>query len=204
MELGQDERAAHKASLIGGVMADKSEITDISEELSDEPIDDEGYDLEDQRGDEEIILVRHQHPWVLAKAGLILIILTGAVVATFLVWKTALASWIVLSVAGLIIILYGFLRGFLYKNSVFVITNQRVINVYQGSLFNRIVQEVDLDNIYNMTYKIEGPMASLLNYGTIELTTEGDYTDCIKVKNIENPYFVHNKISEMRKRALKK
>lgn len=167
-----------------------------------ETYDGEEFDFEDERPDEEIILVRHQHPWVLAKAGIIFVLLILVVVGTFLIWKTAQVSWIVLAVAVLILLVYGFARGFLYRNSIFIVTNQRVINILQSTFFNRLVQEVDLVSIYNITYKIEGPMSSLLNFGTVQLTTEGDFTDCIKVHNIENPYFVYNKISEMRKRAL--
>lgn len=166
--------------------------------------DDEGYDLDDQRGDEEIVLVRHQHPWVLAKMGLIFVILIVVVVGVFLIWKSSTFSWAVLGLAVIIILIYGINATFLYKNSVFVITDQRVINVSQKNIFNRLVQEIDLDNIFNLTYEIKGPMASLLNFGNVKLTTIGDDENSIQVRHIENPYFVYNKISDMRKKALGK
>lgn len=167
-------------------------------------ISDEGYDLDDQRGDEEVILVRHQHPWVLAKMGSYFVILALIVVGAYLIWHMSKPTWIILALALGLIIVYGLNRAYLYKNSVFVITDQRVINVYQGTIFNRLVQEVDLENIYNLTYEIKGPMASLMNFGTIKLTTIGDASSSIKVRDIENPYFVYNKISDLRQKVLGK
>ena len=49
------------------------------------PLDEE-FEFDDQRKDEEIILTRHQHPWVLAKLGLVIVILIALVFLSFLIW----------------------------------------------------------------------------------------------------------------------
>lgn len=162
----------------------------------------EEFEIEDQRPDEEIVLIRHQHPWVLARAGIILIILVLISVGAFLLWGTAIISFLILAGVLIVIVCYGFMRLFLYRSSLFILTNHRVINILQSSVFKRKVQETELENIYNLQYRVDGMMQSLLNFGSIELTTEGDPSNTINVYNIENPHFVHEKISTLRKRAM--
>lgn len=162
----------------------------------------EEFEIEDQRKNEEIILVRYMHPWVLAKTGLIGIVIILFVVFSFLIWGASLVSDIVLITALLFIIIYGSIKIYLYKNSVFILTNQRVIYIDQPSLFRRKVHETELINIYNLQYEIKGIVSSFLNFGDIILTTQGDITNEIKILNIENPHFVHEKISNFRKKNM--
>lgn len=165
---------------------------------------DEDFEFDDQRKDEEIILVKHQHPWVLAKLGLVIVILIALVFLAFLIWGASLYSTIILIASVIIVGIYIAIRTFIFKNSIFILTNYRVINITQNSLFQRKVQETELENIYNLQYEIKGPMKSLLNFGDIELTTQGDETNLIKFCNIENPHFIHEKISDARRQALDK
>lgn len=164
----------------------------------------EELEFDDQRSDEKVILLKHQHPWVLSKAGFIVVLLTIVILVTFLIWGAGKLSTIVL--IGAIIIMAGYLiiRFFLYRNSMFILTNHRVINILQSSLFRRKVQEVELENIFNLQYKIEGPIKSMLNFGDIELTTVGNQDNSIKITNIENPHFIFEKISDGRKKAIGK
>jgi len=161
-------------------------------------------EFEDQRKDEEIILMQHQHPWVLAKMGLIIVVLAALVFLSFLIWHTSTISIIFLIAAILIVAVYLIIRMFIYKNSVFILTNYRVININQDGLFRRKVQETELENIYNLQYEINGPIKSLMNFGNIELTTQGDETNLIRISNIENPHFIYEKISDAKRRALDK
>ena len=162
----------------------------------------EEFEFDDQRKDEEIILVKHQHPWVLAKLGLVIVLLTALVFLSFLIWGASLYSVVVLIGVVIIITIYTTSRMFVFKNSIFILTNYRVINIGQNSLFQRKVQETELENIYNLQYEIKGMMRSLLNFGNIELTTQGDESNIIKFYNIENPHFIHEKISDARRQAL--
>ncbi len=162
----------------------------------------EDYEIEDQRPDEKIILIRYQHPWVLAKTGLIFILLVLIIVAAFLFWGATISSMVILAIILALLVVYGFMRTFVYRNSLFILTNHRIINISQGNLFARKVQETELENIYNLEYRIDGPIQSLLNFGSIELTTQGDLTNVIKIKNIENPHFILEKISIFRKKAM--
>jgi hypothetical protein len=158
------------------------------------------YEIENQRANEEVILVTHMHPWVFAKAGMIGILLVLAVVGSFMIWGASSYSVITLTIATVIVIAYSLLRAFLYKNTVFILTNLRIINITQSSLFHRKVQEMELGNIYNLQYKINGPVKSFMNFGDIELTTMGSQDSAMNITNIENPHFVYEKISHAKEK----
>jgi len=55
----------------------------------------------------------------------------------------------------------------------FVITDQRIIDIDQRSTFSREVSETALANIQDVTYKVEGVLATIFNYGTVEVQTAG-------------------------------
>lgn len=150
--------------------------------------------MDDQRPDEEIIFTYHQHPWVLAKTFLYIIIDIVIVVLAFLVWQVNQISISVL-VAGLIFAFVTIsVRWFTYKSDLFILTNQRIIKIDQTALFKRKVSEAELDNVYNVNYTVNGFMRSLLNFGDIKISTVGDESSTIDIRNIENPSFVQEKI----------
>lgn len=155
-------------------------------------------ELDDQRSDEDIVIESRMHPWVLAKAGVVTILLTALVVLAFLIWGASQISFIILGIIVLMLAVYLLTKVFTYRNTTLVVTNQRVIYIYQKSLFRRIVQEVELDNIFNLQYKIEGVFKSLLNFGNLDLSSVGDESNRIIAYDIENPAFVHEKISDLR------
>lgn len=160
------------------------------------------FEFDDQRPDEKVVLMRRQHPWVLSRAGLWILLLAILVFISILIWGMSRVSFVTITAAVIIVIIYLAIQYFLYRNSLFVLTTHRVIYISQTSLFKRRVQEVELENIFNLQYEIEGIMKSLLNFGSVELTTVGDSDNHINITNIENPHFLYEKISELRKRAV--
>lgn len=154
-------------------------------------------EFENQRPDEEVVLFAHQHPWMMAKTGFAILVLILITFIAFLIFKSVPIRLIVSGAVLLIITLIVVVRWFTFANTFFIITNERIIYISQKSLFKKRVQETELVNIYNLSYKIEGFWPSLLNFGNIKMTTEGDFTDCIELENIENPHFVHEKLSHL-------
>jgi hypothetical protein len=65
---------------------------------------------------------------------------------------------------------------YVYNNNRFFLTNESVIQEIQNSLFNKHEQTVSLANIEDASYRQDGIVAHMLNYGTIRLSTEGDET----------------------------
>ncbi len=164
----------------------------------------EEFTFEGQRPDEKILLYRHQHPWVLAKAGFFDVALALVILLFFLIWGTSALNFWVLGIGVVIAFYYTFSRLFLYRNVLFIITDQRIIHIEQSSIFGRKVQETELINIYNLSYNVRGVIRNFLDFGNIELTTEGDVNDRIILKNVPVPHEVFDTLSKARKRAFEK
>jgi len=85
----------------------------------------------------------------------------------------------VILTGGLVILLLlvmGYINIWIYLNNRFFLTNESVIQEIQTSLFARHEQTVSLSNIEDASYKQNGILQTLLNYGSIRLSTEGDET----------------------------
>lgn len=163
----------------------------------------EELEFDNQREDEEIVLLRRRHPWVLWKSGLFILILVIVVIAAFLFWGASLKSSIALIAALLIGGYHIIVRWFVYTNDIYILTNQRIINIDQSGFFARRVSEAELENIQNVTYEIKGPIRSFLNFGGIQIQTAGSAPGLL-LKNVENPHFVQEKIVSLQKSLSKK
>lgn len=85
----------------------------------------------------------------------------------------------VLMVGGLLVLLFllgGYIAVWIYINNKFFLTNESVIQEIQVSLFSKHEQTVSLSNIEDASYRQQGIVQSLFNYGSIRLSTEGDET----------------------------
>jgi len=161
----------------------------------------EDLEFDNQRKNEEIIMMDRRHPWVLAKSGLVMVLAILVILLAYLFVGASLISSIVL-VAGLIFMtIYGFIRWFVYSNDIYIVTNERVINIDQNSFFSRRVTEAELNNILNVSYEIKGPVKSLLNFGDISIDTSGSDKNYLVLENIENPHFVQEKIVALQKKT---
>jgi hypothetical protein len=70
----------------------------------------------------------------------------------------------------------GYIAVWVYLNNKFFLTNESVIQEIQASLFHRFEQTVSLANIEDASFRQQGILQSLLDYGSIRLSTQGDET----------------------------
>lgn len=84
------------------------------------------------------------------------------------------------------VIFGGFVAIYVYLSNKFFLTNESVIQEVQLSLFSRHEQTVSLGNIEDASYRQEGMLQSILDYGSIRLSTEGDETT-YRFKYVSNP-----------------
>jgi len=78
--------------------------------------------------------------------------------------------------AILLVLVGGYITIWVYLSNQFFLTNESVIQEIQTSLFSRHEQTVSLDNIEDASYRQAGILQTLLDYGAIRLSTEGDET----------------------------
>ena len=77
---------------------------------------------------------------------------------------------------SLLFLIGGYLAIWVYMKNQFFLTNESVVQEIQSSIFSRKEQTVSLMNIEDASFSQRGPLQTLLNYGSIRLSTEGDET----------------------------
>lgn len=124
-----------------------------------------------QRDGEEILFVWRRNLATLLRDGLIVVGLSLAVVYSFAVAGASLMSSLLL---GLWLITVPITIGLAYYkwwNDLYVLTNQRLVDVDQKKLFHRAVAEAPLANIQDVSFEQRGIVQTLLNYGTVIVQT---------------------------------
>lgn len=64
----------------------------------------------------------------------------------------------------------------IYDANRFFLTNESVIQHIQSGLFSKKDQTISLNNIEDASYRQHGILQTVLNYGSIRLSTEGEET----------------------------
>lgn len=83
---------------------------------------------------------------------------------------------IMLLLAAVLFILGGIIATVVYQANRFYLTNESVIQHIQTSLFSKKDQTISLANVEDASYRQKGLLQTLLNYGAIRLSTEGEET----------------------------
>ncbi len=149
--------------------------------------------FEDQMDDEEVLYVFKRHPIVMRK-GIVLFSLgplIGVLPATI---RPELGfGWFFGGMLG------GFLLGMLlmfpswiaWNYSVFIVTDQRFIQITQKGFFHRSVVDVGLNQIQMVNYEIAGLQETLLRFGTIMMQT---YMGELLIHEVHHPADIQKKI----------
>ncbi|HSX46260.1 MAG TPA: PH domain-containing protein [Candidatus Saccharimonadia bacterium] len=140
----------------------------------------------DQFDDEEVLFVFHKHPIVMRKGlvfgmlGPLIGILPAAVnpSAGFGVFFGGLAIGCLL---GLLIFFPSWIG---WHFSIFIVTDQRFIQISQKGLFHRAVADLGLNQIQSVNYEVSGLQETLLGFGTIKMQT---YVGDLTIKDVHHP-----------------
>lgn len=87
-----------------------------------------------------------------------------------------MSGGLVLLFAAVLFVLGGIIATVVYQANRFFLTNESVIQHIQTSLFSKKDQTISLANIEDASYRQQGILQTLLNYGSIRLSTEGEET----------------------------
>jgi len=147
----------------------------------------------DQLDDEEVQLVFRKHPIVMRK-GLVIGMfgpLVGVIPAA--VFPSLGFGWFFGGLVG------GFVLGGLiflpawinWYYSLFIVTDQRLIQITQKGLFNRSIVDLGLNQIQSLNYEVAGLQATLLGYGTILVQT---YMGDLVVHEVHHPAKIYKQL----------
>lgn len=127
--------------------------------------------FDDQLDDEDVLFVFRKHPIVMRKGLVIamLAILAGTFPSLI---KPEYAYLFGGLAAGLILSIIVFMPSWIgWYYSVFIVTDQRLIQITQKGLWNRSVVDIGLPQIQMVNYEVGGFQETLLGYGTIMMQT---------------------------------
>lgn len=87
-----------------------------------------------------------------------------------------------------------------YYLDVWVVTDQRIINIEQKALFSRTVSELNMSTIQDVTSEVKGKLATILKFGDVHIQTAAEEKRFVFEK-IPNPQEVATKITELHRLA---
>jgi len=160
-----------------------------------------------QKTYEKVEYLLRRHPITfLSKFFLFLILLSIPIIVYFLfitLFADLLASEIIFALAVLLasvyylsIILFFYTQFVVFYLDIWIVTNDRIIDVYQHGLFSRTISEFDLYRIQDVTVEIKGLFASLFNYGIVNIKTASGNAN-ITFYNIPNPNEVRETLVQL-------
>ena len=90
-----------------------------------------------------------------------------------------------------------------YYFDVWIVTNERIVNIEQRGLFSRGVSELELENIQDITVEVLGIIPTFLNYGDLYVQTAAEKERFV-FHNVPNPYAIKDLIMNLQKTHEKK
>lgn len=156
----------------------------------------------DQFDDEEVLYLFRKHPFVM-RTGIVwgsLGLLVGPLYTLILTYTNAdsppsMAFFYLsfLASIGLAAILF-FPSWMSWYYSVFIVTNQRFIQVTQRGFFHRSVVDMGLGQIQMVNYEISGLQETLLGFGTIMMQT---FVGDLVIHYLHKPQHIQKRILEI-------
>jgi hypothetical protein len=153
--------------------------------------------FDDQFDDEEVLFVFRKHPIVMRKgivvwAAAILIGPLTEMVLLALHKEVSTGTYFMALGASFLFSLIVFSPWYIsWYFSVFIITNQRLIQITQKGLFHRSVVDMGLNQIQMVNYEIAGLQETLLGFGTIMMQT---FVGDLVIHDVHHPAKIQKKI----------
>jgi hypothetical protein len=149
--------------------------------------------FEDQLDDEEVLFVFRKHP-VVMRVGLVLGMLGPllGVIPAAIKPDLGFGAFFGGLAAGCIIGLLIFLPSWIsWYFSIFILTDQRFIQITQKRLFHRAVADIGLNQIQSVNYEVSGLQETMLGFGTIKMQT---YVGDLTIHEVHHPAKIQKKI----------
>lgn len=158
--------------------------------------------FDDQFDDEEVLYVFRKHPIVMRKGIIVwaFAMLAGPLYTVVLTMiyadnpeKYPSPNFFFISLlASLVLSVIVFMPSWIaWHYSVFIVTDQRFIQITQKGLFHRSVVDVGLNQIQMVNYEVAGLQETLLGFGTIMMQT---YMGELLIHDVHQPAHTQKKM----------
>jgi uncharacterized membrane protein YdbT with pleckstrin-like domain len=156
------------------------------------------YTFHGQRKGERVLHSINSHPYVIYPPGFWSVLVLVLAIAVVLFWPRLYYISAVMIVA---IGIYLFRAIYSFKESMLIITDQRIFAIQQKGFFNRKIIDVDLVNILDLQSNTAGFFRTVLKYGNLVIRTAGATEGGdIVITDIPSPYTVQQLIRRAQKR----
>jgi membrane protein YdbS with pleckstrin-like domain len=162
------------------------------------------FHFKGQKEDEQIKLLLRRHWFTLVPPVLKRFVI---IFLPFLILFFLFPSFILKSIFFSILFLLWFVMGIsailyewiIWYYDIYIITNKRIIDIDQKTLFSRSVAEASLDKVQDVTFEIDGVIPTFLNYGDVSVQTAGA-EEVVNLEEVHDPREVQGKIMELQKK----
>ncbi len=164
----------------------------------------EGHFFPEQHEHEKIILFTRRH-WIVFFGHIFTSVLIGGIIMAVLYAAYYYVPYFaedpdgikILVTIGAIVTLMIWLVIYIgwidYYLDVWIVSNERIVEIKQNALFNRQISELELQHIEDVSAKIIGFWGTLLGFGTIFVQTAAT-TEMFEFLRIPRPYEVQKVI----------
>jgi hypothetical protein len=158
--------------------------------------------FDDQFDDEEVLYVFRKHPIVMRK-GLIICLAAWLVGPLYVLTLTYVrpdnlpsvnfffGSLIASILLGCLLMVPSWIGWYF---SVFIVTDQRLIQITQKGLFSRSVVDMGLSQIQMVNYEVAGLQETLLGFGTITMQT---FVGDLVIHDLHHPDKIQKRLLEI-------
>ena len=140
------------------------------------------------------------HPFIFLKDIVVFVLLAAAPFAVYQAAKATYPTFFDEPTAHLLITLgasayYLAIWLFLFSEfvdyylDVWIVTNDRIVNVEQQGLFGRTISELDLYKVQDVTSEVKGMVPTFFNYGDVYIQTAGEKERFI-FENVPNAHAI--------------
>ena len=154
-----------------------------------------------QRPNEKILMVIRKHVIVYIRVVVAFIITIIAPLLIFLsIWfrynsfdsnpNLSISIWLIACIYSLFGLLFVCIAWINEQFDLFILTNERLIDITQVTLLKRTVSSTPLKMIQDATSSVDGILPTILNYGFLEIQTAAGGASNFNIDRIPDPAFV--------------
>ena len=158
----------------------------------------EEFSFEGQEPDETVLFATHQHPLTFTKESLVLVVSILILVVVFYLQSGLGGIFSYVFIVLLFVNGYFMLKRYIiWRNSVYVVTDKRLIAVEQKNFFKRKMTEANLDKIQNVSHEINGFWQTIFNFGNVIIQTGGFSDKNMVLEQIHHPLSMQQEIMKI-------
>ncbi len=166
------------------------------------------FHFKGQKPGETILMVIHRHWFNILSKFFVIFILLALLFSSF--FSNFFIPPALLSDSGtsllsffqnsffIFIWLFFFITWIDYYFDVWIVTNERIVNINQRGLFSREVSELEMEKIQDITVEVLGIIPTFFNYGNLYIQTAGE-TERFIFARVPNPYTIKDLIMNLQK-----